>query len=448
MVTSYLCQLPKYLRFKIFSELTSPDLSSLSQTNKSYHQICVCDDFWSFKVRFDFPEFSQLKHPALTFKQWYWKLKNSGNLYTTCDVCSNFGGIDLKTPKFVATNVIKSYPVLNDGLFYITIFDELYFTGMSSRLSMDWMFCDKMTDHSTYLQPTKIMDNIVDIHFFGDGILCLRPNGMLIMCSNGNYLKFDGNFKTISGGTKFECLCITNDDELYHLAIVHRKPVLSKVSKSISFASHGIFDRSRLIAYYVTKTGELRTYYPSNEYKMHSIPKLGMDRDYSRPTIVHKNLSLVQSDIKSAHMLYNYLLIVDRHDELWIYRKYNFTADPIFELTFYFDESVVYNKIDDDESGEYDNLVGWNQDRYHDLKIKMVKSNYSFTNVCILDTEGNLYYIVAYQLHDIKLEPVLCHVISCFNDCYVTVITRRGFNPVISKSAESVDSELTEDSFE
>ena len=42
------------------------------------------------------------------------------------------------------------------------------------------------------------------------------------------------------------------------------------------------------------------------------------------PTTVYENVRLVQHDVKSAHMLYNYLLIVDTQDELWIYSKYKF----------------------------------------------------------------------------------------------------------------------------
>ena len=41
MWTNYLCQLPKYIKFKIFAELNPLDLSSISGTSKSYHQAFV-----------------------------------------------------------------------------------------------------------------------------------------------------------------------------------------------------------------------------------------------------------------------------------------------------------------------------------------------------------------------------------------------------------------------
>lgn len=69
-----LCELPKYVKFKIFVSLTLTVLSSLSKTSKNYHQTCVCDDFWSFEVRADFPEFSHLKPTCVTFFSscWHW----------------------------------------------------------------------------------------------------------------------------------------------------------------------------------------------------------------------------------------------------------------------------------------------------------------------------------------------------------------------------------------
>ena len=74
----------------------------------------------------------------------------------------------------------------------------------------------------------------------------------------------------------------------------------------------------------------------------------------------------------------------------------------------------------------------------------MIKSSHLFDNVCLLDTSGNLYYIWISQLIDIKLDPILStHVISCFNDGHVTVISRRGVNPVILKPTPIIDQRST-----
>ena len=45
-----LCQLPKYIKFWIFTELNPLDLLSISQTCKSCYQTYTQDDFWLFKV--------------------------------------------------------------------------------------------------------------------------------------------------------------------------------------------------------------------------------------------------------------------------------------------------------------------------------------------------------------------------------------------------------------
>ena len=68
------------------------------------------------------------------------------------------------------------------------------------------------------------------------------------------------------------------------------------------------------------------------------------------------------------------------------------------------DYHVKYEEETSDISGQYDPLLGWNQDRYHKLRIKIITRNNDHTNVYILDHNGNLYYILESQLHDINLK--------------------------------------------
>ena len=446
--TNNLCQLPKYIKFRIFAELNLLDLSSISGTSKSFYQACQQDDFWSFKVRTEFPEFERLKSDYLTYRQWYWRLQNSGDLYTTTSgMDRDYNNVDIANPPIYCSQRYKSYPRSGSGLFYITIFDELYFTGRPHHLPDNELLTNNITCEDTFIEPTKLMDNILNIHFLEDASLCLTTTGNMVVYLN--YVKgipiqpskIDGQFKNIFGGTTNECLCLTRNDELYLVELVDRAPVLSKISDNVKTASHGITDTNELIAYYVTKTGELWNYYPYHKHKVQSISKLGLPGIHPPPNTVYENVRLVQHDVKSANMLYNYLLIVDTQDELWIYGKTNFYTDPIFDLKNDDEDEDIgnYDQIDHEYSGQYDNLAGWNQDRYHNLKLKMIKSSHLFDNVCLLDTSGNLYYIWISQLIDIKLNPILTHVISCFNDGHVTVISRRGVNPVILKPTPIID---------
>ena len=126
----------------------------------------------------------------------------------------------------------------------------------------------------------------------------------------------DGQFKTIIGCKCSACLCLSTKDELYLLELHDLNTVLSNVSDDVKSVSCGITEKRKLIIYYVTKGGERCGYSPSIWYKTQSIMKPGLELDYCPLTLVYEQVKLINRDVRSVTMLYNYLLIVDKQDEL------------------------------------------------------------------------------------------------------------------------------------
>lgn len=132
-----------------------------------------------FKLRF--PQFKHLRPEYATCHQWYMKLQNSSDFHTTNLMFRDSYGMK-ETPEFVAANVIKVYPKSPHRMFYITIFDELYFTGCANQIPKNKIFIHVIRSRHTYNTPSKIMDHVLDIHFFSDAVLCLNTNGTLTLC--------------------------------------------------------------------------------------------------------------------------------------------------------------------------------------------------------------------------------------------------------------------------
>lgn len=118
----------------------------------------------------------------------------------------------------------------------------------------------------------------------------------------------DGQFKTIIGCkcSACLCLCLSTKDELYLLELHDLNTVLSDVSDDLKSVSCGITEKRKLIIYYVTKGGELSGYYPSIWYKTQSILKPGLELDCCPPTLVYEQVKLINRDVRSVTMLYNY----------------------------------------------------------------------------------------------------------------------------------------------
>lgn len=60
--------LPKYIKYKIASELSARDLYNLHLTNKEDYQLYLSSDFWAYKLK-------------ITTFDWQQRVNQSGDLY-------------------------------------------------------------------------------------------------------------------------------------------------------------------------------------------------------------------------------------------------------------------------------------------------------------------------------------------------------------------------------
>src|SRR5690606_26751175 len=104
------------------------DLKSLCLVNKRISNLCRDPKFWQFKILIDYGQCANSKPDHLTFRQFYFRLRGSGNLLSLSS-CDEIESIHQQVSICVdsVTHMI-----------YIDIFDNLYLLASSE---------DKMDDY-------------------------------------------------------------------------------------------------------------------------------------------------------------------------------------------------------------------------------------------------------------------------------------------------------------
>lgn len=437
--TKNICNISKDIKFKIFSQLRGVDFLNLCLTNKQCYSTCQRDDFWFVKVKHDYSEFIE-KPNYLTYKQWYQRIIQSGNLY----VCDVYEGGSLGKASFINNNVYKCFGHSADHIFYITMYNELYFYGDILEMTRYYYaghLAPLLKDHIN--EQTKVMDGIMDFKVGSTYMLWLTMDGrvMLDLASNkfetkeSQIQEIGQNIKQLfyhSSGAS-NCLFLSEENDLYlFTSQQYGKYILEKIAHNVEFAAFAQTENRDPIIYYVTKNGELWDYAPKKEYSRLLISKLGTTTKFIEPTMTYHHHKLIDSNVKSLALSNHYFFIIDFDNRLWIYGKDKLYTDP---------RMIGYSSDDSDESedadeenvdfvegldlGLYFDLAGFNQDRYHEFDIKKVETRYNYDSICFLDSDNDLYYIKEKHITKVKLKPKFQNVSSFVLGSSLNIISLR-----------------------
>ena len=108
--------LPKNILFAIASEVSLCDLNKLCRVNKKCLRVCRDDQFWQFKILKEQPELTFRKPSHLSYKEFYVRLYDAGNLYQLCR--------DGK--KILVSSNVSKCSVYTRSVQYIDVYSDLY----------------------------------------------------------------------------------------------------------------------------------------------------------------------------------------------------------------------------------------------------------------------------------------------------------------------------------
>lgn len=408
------CHLTKDVLIQILLKVNTKDLLNVSLVTKKCSKIVQSDKFWFFKVLTEYSEFAEKKLERLTWLEWYQRLKNSGDFYITDT--KEWYEWSITNPKLYGQNVIRGQS--GDIDFYITIFDELY-VDIKTANNYLRKYISRKDDAPTFV---KVLDNVTDIGFFTGGYMWLNDKGELIY--DDKVIGY--NYKKIIYDSEGDSICLlTTNNQLELLTLFQDEPHFEIIDQNVSMA---VFVHIKNI-YYVRQNGELWLYYPETRKIFATTLKLGNKPEPIKTRKQFKKVKLIAEGVKSVAGMDDYILLVGIDDQLWIYPNRYTERDYEYE----YDDNVEFEPYPSRNrgKGKLHYVTGWNQDRYHELKIaKIMSDDKSFS---FLDHQGNLYTIRRWQIIDKKLSPDVSNIISFSNGDTITFITPRDVGPVVNK---------------
>lgn len=448
-LSTNLDDMPKDIKYKILVELPIGDLAKMCQTNKKYQEICNNDEFWRRKLIFDFPEY--LKPENLNHKEWYDRIINSGNLYST-----EFPNV------LVAENVYKCYPIDEDHLFYIDMYYNLYFMGdIYSHIQRDLGELYSIIEQNWKNKETsvKVLEEVVDIFVGYYDTVILTVHGEIYNTKEDSTFVYQrGNIKSLIFHITEtnHCLLISTSNNLY-ISENKGKFSLKFIASNVQMATFGE-NKYGYVIYYVTMKGELYEYYPIRINGSIIIDKPGDNGlQYDDYEIKYEHKLLIKNSVKSIQNTKNYLLILDINSKMWIYLKSRFHNDFVAEYdkhqyTEYGDSwddtgdegyrRYEENEDDDDEANTQ--LAGFNQSTFNKLKFRQIITGYNYNRIGLVDTKSIFYVLNQNKLEKNVLFIKEKNVISCFigyTDYYIK-------NRTTSNELDDDSIELDDDSIE
>lgn len=207
--------LPKFIKYKCFSDLPVCDINSLKLTAKTLNLTLTNDEFWQFKVSMTYPNFIQSKSPDLTFEEWYHRLSRIGLVYYE-------GNSDC----YQADHTIMVVPG-NCHCYYIDVFGSLWrlhHNHMLNKGSIKSSYGYKYSvakrknrigfdTFETELRLVKTEIRDVCITNIGDFILTFKSE-LYLMNFEGTTQYIMSNVKKI-GGNNGLCFFITDTQKLH-----------------------------------------------------------------------------------------------------------------------------------------------------------------------------------------------------------------------------------------
>ena len=279
----YITHLLKYIKFTIVSNLSVIDILRMSETSKSWYKMISMSELWQFMVHQQYKDLALRKPSTLTTREWYLRIKNSGDVYVMSDNWKE----KLKLP---LTNICQTSEC--GQIFYFVdvcgdVWCENYCGGLKYFSSNNYDLpcliedyglkpfletypvlygisgCVTMTDE---IQKIDCLASVKSIHptWIGDFILTfdghLHIFGISPSLSRNHYREmlpgltyFCDNVKFV-GGDSHVCYFITRNNDLYYMDYTEQhqfKSIFVATNVSRAFVQFSHRDENKLSLYYL-----------------------------------------------------------------------------------------------------------------------------------------------------------------------------------------------------
>lgn len=248
-------KLPKYVKFMIFNYVDN--LKVVMMTCKMYNWLIKSDEFWKFRIQFNYKENVYDKPKNLTYPEWWTRIKNSGNLYKNSN-------------ELIAEKVFTiSFLDQTCACYYINIYGQLFYlkynndNPYSKSLSNLISYYKKQNPGpDDYLIKLIGWTDIADIKCTNIGDFILKDNHDLYIVSSEIRL-VERNIRVIYGDESF-ILFITNSLDLYYINC--KNPFINNIIfiasnvKSVNYVAQTADSFSNHDINYTTLNGQHQIY--------------------------------------------------------------------------------------------------------------------------------------------------------------------------------------------
>lgn len=384
-----LCHVSRDLYYHVLMKLDLNDINHVLMINKACYS--NNDKFWQRKSYAEFSALAKLKPEWIDYMEWYRRLIKSGNLYRPGE------------NRMLAQNVIKCIPH-DDLLFYIDIFEDLYYIGILKEIERLLRMLDIKVDNINIHGQVKLKSHVKDFAWGRDSPVILTTDGVLSVPYNNKFEQLMTNVVAVfeQNPTISFNLILTFNREL-HGAWASKNGYLTQLNIATNVktatAVENDDENDPWTVNYINEDGQLWEYEPRPDYQVGETvlgkrPNVKINWTYER----HQLLSGSCQDIQVTQ---NFFLILSNTNYLWIYSR---------------DVFYTENKTDNDDDPNYFRLAGFSQDWYQTKKFRQVTANIPSSKICLVDFDNNFYLVDEDSLGDTPLEPIANNVISCSID--------------------------------
>lgn len=138
--------LPKYIKYKIASELALADLFNLRLTSKDNYQMYRSDDFWAYKLK-------------MTTLEWQNRVDSSGDLYSLCHDRPFYRGLK-SVYRYRSSSPVIAYIDITGNLYLANMYASVYDIRIFGRLIRKiWtrIELDYVVEDFIYMSPDHML---------------------------------------------------------------------------------------------------------------------------------------------------------------------------------------------------------------------------------------------------------------------------------------------------
>lgn len=330
------CSLPRDVRYKILLDLPLEELQNLCLANKKCAKIFNDDEFWRRRILKYYRVLIDRKPDYLTFKKFYKRIVNSGDLY--------------RNDQLIAKNVMKAKNIINlniheeedDGgnggeLFYLDIFDNFCVHGNDNNIyqyKYGDLILEQISNNENEYNSYLIMKDVQDFAITSNKTVFITHNKLYFTKNNENFTLVKNNInKIIRYDENSDFFLILSTDNILYTIDHYGKYEITEISNNIKtadFIDYHLDDKLNYIIFAVKNDNSLWCYTFKYKYKIAENLKPSQLNSFVLFRKIH-SFQLFQSNVSKVKVdSSERLIILDLSGKAWILYFNNLPSFKMF----------------------------------------------------------------------------------------------------------------------